>query len=227
MEVESRYYLSGVDVLAPDGTKVAVAFGDSWFEGVGTTIGANHRSVDFLNRRVSQGWIVNQGIAGIRLLRDEVGEHAPARFDRDALSIPALTHVLIHFGINDLVLPGVLNEPMPAADALIDGFTALAARAHDSGLNILAATIGPFGAAETGTPDGLAVRRQVNDWIRTTDVFDGMFDSAAAVADPATPDFIRPAWDSGDGMHLNDAGAEAMAATVSLDDLVLWPTGTP
>ncbi|MEU7821633.1 GDSL-type esterase/lipase family protein [Catellatospora sp. NPDC049133] len=221
MEVESRYYLSGVDVLAPDGTKVAVAFGDSWFEGVGTTIGANHRSVDFLNRRVSQGWIVNQGIAGNRLLRDEVGEHAPARFDRDALSIPALTHVLIHFGINDLVLPGVLNEPMPAADALIDGFTALAARAHDSGLNILAATIGPFGAAEIGTPDGLAVRRQVNDWIRTTDVFDGVFDSAAAVADPAAPDFIRPAWDSGDGMHLNDAGAEAMAATVSLDDLVL------
>ncbi|MFD0599583.1 GDSL-type esterase/lipase family protein [Catellatospora coxensis] len=132
-QVESRYYVSGVDVLAPDDTKVAVAFGDSWFEGVGTTIGADHRSVDFLNRRVSRGWIVNQGIAGNRLLRDEVGEHALARFDRDTLSIPALTHVLIHFGINDLVLPGMLNEPMPTAEALVEGFTKLSERAHGAG----------------------------------------------------------------------------------------------
>ncbi|NYH44538.1 lysophospholipase L1-like esterase [Micromonospora jinlongensis] len=35
------------------------------------------------------------------------------------------------------------------------------------------------------------------------------------------PTTSTPALDSGDGMHLNDRGAEAMAAAVNLDDLAL------
>ncbi|GAA4980324.1 GDSL-type esterase/lipase family protein [Actinopolymorpha pittospori] len=146
-QVEGRFYVSGVDVLTPDDTAIAVAFGDSWFEGVGSTIGANNRSVDFLNRRLKRGWVVNQGIAGNRLLRDEVAEHGLARFDRDVLSIPGLTHVLVHFGINDLGLPGMTGEPPATSPALIEGFKALAHRAHKADLKILAATIGPFAGA--------------------------------------------------------------------------------
>ncbi|WP_433315260.1 SGNH/GDSL hydrolase family protein [Micromonospora sp. CA-269861] len=222
-QVEARFYISGVDVLTPPGTAIAVAFGDSWFEGVGTTTSANHRSVDFLNRRLRRGWVVNQGIAGNRLLRDGVGEHALARFDRDVLSVPAVTHVLVHFGINDLGLPTMLGEPPVTAAALVDGFRALADRAHGAGLRIVAGTIGPFAGAgpEISTPQGLATRREVNDWIRTTDAFDAVFDVARAVANPDAPDHIHPALDSGDGMHLNDRGAEAMAAAVNLDDLAL------
>ncbi|MCG5472955.1 SGNH/GDSL hydrolase family protein [Micromonospora sp. LAH09] len=220
-QVEARFAVTGVDVLAAPGTAVAVAFGDSWFEGVGTTTSANHRSVDYLNRRLKRGWTVNQGIAGNRLLRDGVGEHALSRFDRDVLSMPALTHVLVHFGINDLGLPGMLGEPPVTAGELVEGFRALADRAHGAGLRILAATIGPFGGAGISTPEGLAVRREVNDWIRTTDTFDSVFDVARAVANPDAPDRIHPALDSGDGMHLNDRGAEAMAGAVDLDDLAL------
>ncbi|TDC28209.1 SGNH/GDSL hydrolase family protein [Micromonospora sp. 15K316] len=220
-QVEGRFYISGVDVLAAPGTAIAVAFGDSWFEGVGTTTSANRRSVDYLNRRLERGWVVDQGIAGNRLLRDGVGEHALTRFDRDVLSVPGLTHVLLHFGINDLVLPRMLGEPLPTAAALVQGFTELADRAHDAGLKILGGTIGAFGGAPISTPEGLAVRRQVNDWIRTTDVFDGVFDVARAVADPQAPDHIHPALDSGDGMHLNDRGAKAMADAVDLADLAL------
>lgn len=216
-QAEARFYVSGVDVLTPDDSMIAVAFGDSWFEGVGSTIGANNRSVDFLNRRLKRGWVVNQGIAGNRLLRDEVGEHALARFDRDVLSIPGLTHVLVHFGMNDLGLPGMFGDPPATADALIEGFKELAHRAHQADLKILAATIGPFaGAVYPGvsTPESLAARREVNDWIRTTDTFDAVFDVARAVEDPAAPDRIHPALDSGDGMHLNDKGAQAMANAV-------------
>jgi len=223
-QVEARFYVSGVDVLAPDDTAIAVAFGDSWFEGVGSTTGTNNRSVDFLNRRLERGWVVNQGIAGNRLLRDEVGEHALARFDRDVLSIPGLTHVLVHFGINDLGLPGIAGEPPATSGALIEGFKALAHRAHKADLKILAATIGPFaGAVYPGisTPEGLATRREVNDWIRTTNTFDAVVDVARAVEDPEAPDYIHPALDSGDGMHLNDTGAQAMANAVDLGTLAL------
>lgn len=220
--VEGRFYVSGVDVLAPGATRIAVAFGDSWFEGVGSTTDANHRSVDFLNQRLRHGWVVNQGIAGSRLLQDGVGEHALARFDRDVLSVPGQTHVLVHFGINDLGLPGMSGEPPATAEALVEGFTTLAERAHRAGLRILVATIGPFaGAVYPGvsTPKGLAIRREVNDWIRTTEVFDAVFDVARAVADPVTTDYIRPDLDSGDGMHLNDRGARAMAEAVDLRTL--------
>ncbi|MEW2033059.1 GDSL-type esterase/lipase family protein [Streptomyces roseifaciens] len=223
-QVQARFYVTGIDVLAPEGTAVAVAFGDSWFEGVGTTLGANRRSVDALNRRLERGWTVNQGIAGNRLLTDEIGEHALARFEQDVLSVPGAAHVLVNFGINDLGLPGMAGLPPATAGELTAGFTELARRAHDAGLTIHAATIGPFaGAIYPGhnTPEGLAARREVNEWLRTGDTFDSVFDVARAVEDPARPDHIRPEFDSGDGMHLNDAGALAMAAAVDLGALAL------
>jgi lysophospholipase L1-like esterase len=222
--VEARFFVAGVDVLVPEDTAIAVAFGDSWFEGVGSTVGTNHRSVDFLNRRLTRGWVVNQGIAGNRLLRDEVGEHALARFDRDVLAVPGATHVLVHFGINDLGLPGMVGEAPAEADALIEGFTTLARRVRAAGLTILAATIGPFAGAiypGVSTPEGLAVRRRVNDWIRGADLFDAVVEVARAVENPDAPDFIRPDLDAGDGMHLNDLGAETLAGAVDLSTLVL------
>lgn len=218
-EVPTRFYVVGVDVLATAGTPVAVAFGDSWFEGFGTTIGANHRSVDFLNARLDHGWAVNQGISGNRLLTQEIGEPGLARFDRDALTVPGVTSVLVNFGINDFILGGLAGQPPATADELIEGLTTLAHRAHAAGLTIHAATIGPYaGCIYEGVTvaETLSTRRRVNEWLRGTDVFDSVFDVARAVEDPERPDFIRPEFDSGDGMHLNDAGARAMAETVDV-----------
>jgi lysophospholipase L1-like esterase len=116
------------------------------------------------------------------------------------------------------------GEPPVTSDALIEGFKALAHRAHTAGLRILAATIGPFaGAVYPGvsSPGGLAARHEVNDWIRTTDTFDAVFDVARAVGNPEAPDYIHPALDAGDGMHLNDKGAQAMAEAVDLETLAL------
>ncbi|WP_067476361.1 GDSL-type esterase/lipase family protein [Nocardia amamiensis] len=218
-EVPTRFYVVGVDVLATAGTPVAVAFGDSWFEGFGTTIGANHRSVDFLNARLDQGWAVNQGISGNRLLTQDIGEPGLERFDRDALTVPGVTSVLVNFGINDLILGGMAGQPPATADELIAGLTALAHRAHAAGLTIHAATIGPYaGCIYEGVTvtETLPTRRRVNEWLGGTDVFDSVFDVARAVEDPERPDFIRPEFDSGDGMHLNDVGARAMAETIDV-----------
>ncbi len=208
-ESQSRFFVTGVDVFAPADTPVAVAFGDSWFEGTGTTVGADHRSVDYLNARVARGWVVNQGIGGNRLLTDEVGEHALSRFDNDALNVPGVKFVLINLGINDLIL-----GETAAIDDLIAAYTELADRAHAAGLPIYANTVGPFAgvvydgvAVETGVP----ARNRINEWLRTTTVFDAVFDVAAAVEDPAAPDYIHPSLDSGDGLHLNDRGARVMA----------------
>ncbi|MET7773633.1 GDSL-type esterase/lipase family protein [Nocardia sp. NPDC005366] len=220
IEIEQRYFVTGVDVLAPSDTTIGVAFGDSWFEGVGTTVGANRRSVDALNSRLTGGWVVNQGISGNRLLTDEIGEHALARFDRDVLEVPGVSRVLLNFGINDLILGAMGGQPPATADELIAGFTELARRARANGLIVHAATVGPYaGCVFPNLPieQTQSTRTAVNEWLRGTDVFDAVFDVDRAVADPDRPTFIHPEFDSGDGMHLNDAGALAMAMAVDVE----------
>ncbi|MEU1119748.1 MULTISPECIES: GDSL-type esterase/lipase family protein [unclassified Streptomyces] len=230
-ELVTRHFIAGADVLAPTGTPVAVAFGDSWFEGTGTTPDTDHRFPDLLNDRLRaagrDGWVVNQGLSANRLLTDEAGEHALARLERDALQVPGVTHVLIHFGLNDLGIPGQEAYPEPApgptAADLVAGLTTLADRIHAAGLTAVATTVGPY--RDTifegySTPEGVAVAREVNDWIRGADSpFDAYADFAAAVADPADPDRIHDTYDSGDGLHVNDAGAGALADSVDLAGL--------
>ncbi|MEU0540130.1 GDSL-type esterase/lipase family protein [Nocardia sp. NPDC005978] len=221
-ETTSRYFLTGVDVFTAAATPVLVAFGDSWFEGVGSTHGANRRSVDVLNARLTRGWAVNQGISGSRLLSDQIGERGLTRFDRDVLAVPGVAAVWVNFGINDLILAGAAT-----AAELIAGYTELARRSHAAGLPIYVNTIGPFaGAIYPGltVADGLPVRTEVNAWLRDSPLFDAVFDVAAAVEDPARPGFIRPDYDSGDGMHLNDAGARAMAETATIPAFTETPT---
>ncbi|MEU6251697.1 GDSL-type esterase/lipase family protein [Streptomyces sp. NPDC047043] len=224
-ELTTGHYLTGVDVLAPLGTHIAVAFGDSWVEGAFTTPGADHSFPARLGRRLTRGWIVNQGISGNRLLSDEVGEHLLARLDRDVLAVPGVSHVLIHIGLNDIGLPGAQSYPepptdLPGADDLVAGLTTLADRIHAAGLIAIGGTLGPYeGTVYDGvdTPEGQAVRRQVNTWLRGPDhPFDAVVDIAAAVADPDQPARIRAEFNSGDGLHVNDAGAKAIADAIDV-----------
>lgn len=221
-ELPFRFFVTGVDVRTGARPPIAVAFGDSWFEGVGTTLSANRRSVDVINSRLTRGWVVNNGIAGNRLTAREIGESGLARLDADALAVPGVTDILVNFGINDLILGAMGGQPSATTEELIAGFTALAERAHAASLRIHVATIGPYaGCVYPGMPllETQPTRHAVNEWIRGTDIFDSIFDVDQAVADPQRPDFIRPEFDSGDGMHLNDAGAAAMAHTLDLTAL--------
>ena len=52
----------------------------------------------------------------------------------------------------------------------------------------------------------------------TSGAFDGVVDFDAAVRDPANPTRLRPAYDF-DGVHLTDAGYEAMATSINLSTL--------
>jgi len=94
-----------------------------------------------------------------------------------------------------------------------------------AGLTVIGSTIGPYrGTVHEGydTETGQTVRRDVNAWLLGTDhPFDAVIDIAAAVADPAQPDRIRPEFNAGDGLHVNDAGAKAIADAVDLSLLKL------
>ncbi|MDB5720777.1 MAG: hypothetical protein JWP15_1395 [Alphaproteobacteria bacterium] len=66
------------------------------------------------------------------------------------------------------------------------------------------------------SPEKDALRKAVNQWIRTSGEPDGIVDFDAATRDPANPDKLLPAFDSGDHLHPNEAGQKAMGDAVDL-----------
>ena len=172
--------------------------------------------------------MVNRGIGGNRLLRDPgeqplFGRAALARFDRDVLATAGVRHLIVLIGINDIGHPG--TGTIPATEAvtaqdLIAGYRQLIARAHAKGIPVYGATLTPFeGTVFPGyyTPEKEAVRQAVNNWIRSSDEFDAVIDFDRAVRDPAHPTRMLPAYDSGDHLHPNDLGMQAMANAIPLE----------
>jgi lysophospholipase L1-like esterase len=225
------YFLEDVDVrVAPRIRGTIVAFGDSITDGFGSTVNANTRWPNDLARRIMAGPlgrvhpVVDEGISGNRILHDSVclGVNAQARFGRDVAARPGARYVILLEGINDIgfsQLPdsgcAAPNTDVSAAQ-IIAGYEHIIALAHGAGLKIFGGTLAPFQGAFYYSAAGEAKREAVNRWIRTSGAFDGVIDFDKAVADPANPLRMLPTYDSGDHLHPNDAGYQAMAAAVSL-----------
>jgi lysophospholipase L1-like esterase len=219
-----RAFITEVDVDNPRARPVIVAFGDSITDGYRSTAGANRRWPDRLAERLIHARgaggaaVVNAGIGGNRILADgfipSMGENALARFDRDVLSVPGATHLIILEGVNDL---GGGEAAPPSAQALIGGYEQMIARAHAHGLKAIGATILPYEGAFYYRPQGEAVRTVLNQWIRGSGAFDGVIDFDAVMRDPGHPTRLRPELQSGDWLHPNDAGYRAMGDAVPLN----------
>ena len=215
---QSWFFLARVEVAAPAQVGAIVAFGDSITDGTRSSPNTNNRWPDQLARRLAAQnvkiGVLNQGIAGNRVLCDGAGVSALARFDRDVLVQTGATHVVVLESINDIGIGR--NNPSPSAADLIVAHRQLVDRAHARGLTIFGATLTPYEGAVYATPEGEAKRQAVNDWIRTSKVYDGVIDFDLAVRDPAAPAKIQLRYNPGDNLHMNDAGYQAMADAVSL-----------
>lgn len=223
----SWYFLAGADIIAPAATLGIVAFGASTSDGMGSTANTNQRWADDLNDldQARQGGavsVVDEGIAGNCLLSDggPSGWSGDARFARDALSQAGVGAVIISLG-NDDIGNGLGPDGRPiTAAAIVAGYEQLIANAHASGLEIIGATLTPDRGAAFSSPAGEAIHDQVNTWILTSGAFDATVDLAAALGDPRDPATLLARYDSGDHLHLNDAGYQAMADAISLTILV-------
>ncbi len=230
----SWFFLDGVDVLgAYKRAGVVVAFGDSITDGVGSVAGANDRWPNDLARRLDAQdgdkapAVVDEGIGGNRVLSPSAcfGQSALTRFDRDALDQPGVRDVILLEGINDIGFSNAAdvgcekpNTDVSAAQ-IIDGYKTLIAAAHAHGVRIFGCTLTPFEGSAVWSRAGQAKWEAVNHWIRTSHAFDGVFDFARAVADPYDSDYLSPAYDSGDGLHPDDAGYTVMAGAINLGRL--------
>jgi lysophospholipase L1-like esterase len=142
------------------------------------------------------------------------GLNALARFDRNVLDQTGVTHVIVLEGINDIV--SARQNPTPTAEDIIAGHKQMIERAHTKGLKIYGATLTPFEGAAYFSKEGEAKRQAVNQWIRSSHAYDAVIDFDVATRDPASPTTYLSRYDSGDHLHPNDAGYEAMGNAIDV-----------
>jgi lysophospholipase L1-like esterase len=224
-EIRSWQFVKGVDVKAPAQDAAVVAFGDSITDGAFAALNQNARWPDELARRLLASpktagiGVLNEGIGGNRILHDNTGPSALARFDRDVIAQAGVKYVIILEAINDI---GHAYDPGRAydvvtADDLIAGYVQMVERAHMHGIKVYLATLTPYSGAKYMSPAGEEVRQAVNKWIRSTSEIDGFIDFDKATLDPANPAMFLPAYDHGDHLHPSDPGYRAMGDAIDLN----------
>jgi lysophospholipase L1-like esterase len=218
---QAWFWLAGVDVIASKRTGGVVTFGDSVTDGTRSTPDTNNRWPDHLARRLVDQpgnhymGVLNEAISGNRLLNDGIGPNGLARFDRDVLTQTGVTHVIVLLGNNDILFVFSAAE-FVTVDRIIQGHRQLIARAHARGLKIYGGTLTPFGGFALSSSLKEEMRQKVNDWIRASGEYDDVIDFDEVLRDPSDPTRLVPLYDSGDHLHPNDLGYEAMGNAIDL-----------
>jgi lysophospholipase L1-like esterase len=229
------YFLTGVDVRPRAKAAAVVAVGASITFGYRSTADAYRGWGDILARRLHARSrtrnlsVINAGIAGNNLHEDTgcYGDSVLHRLDRDALDQPGVRVVIIAVGSNDLTQPHqdpadpcIAHTPISARGMIAD-YTKAIRRTHARQLKAILATIPPFGAYQYWSPQIEQERQAINRWIRRSKLPDAVIDEDAVLADPAHPSRLLPRYDSGDGLHPNDAGHARLGSSINLS---MFPT---
>ncbi|WP_435251325.1 SGNH/GDSL hydrolase family protein [Streptomyces tendae] len=228
----STLLVSAVDVRNPRLRGSLVAYGSSVVDGTGSTNcgpgcdrpGANLRWTDDLARRITselpatrQFALVNAGIGGTTSAATcpGIGESvrgldAAARLERDVLALHGVTGVLYYYGTNDL--PAGCD-----AGQIQASYSEVFRRLRDAGIKVYVTPITPRpGYTDQHNRDRHAVGTFVSKWNSCGGTCDGILPFDRVLADPVRPNSINPPYDTGDGVHANIAGQQALADIVSL-----------
>ena len=223
-KTNNNYFLSNVSIHTSTTNRTIVCFGDSitaqdWPD----YLALRCRTEGYMNTA-----IIRRATSGSRILREYdcityesyglSGEH---RFSHEVPTEGADT-VIIQQGINDIIHPvGEEINPfrpmsdLPTAEELIDGLKTYITQARSYGYKVYVGTLLPIEGWRTYATFREDLRNTYNNWIRNTDLIDGVIDFDKALCDPTNPSAFLPQYDSGDHLHPSPAGYERMAQEVT------------
>jgi lysophospholipase L1-like esterase len=212
------YIFTGIDVVADASASAVVVLGDSITDGRGSDTDGNNRWTDNLARRLSENpatrnvAVLNEGLGGNAVLSGGLGPPAVTRVDRDLLGQSSPRWLIVMEGVNDI---GVARSETITSE-LIAAYQNFIDTAHAHHILAYGVTVLPFGKSMYDSPAHEAARQAVNAWIRTGGKFDAVIDGDAALRDPATPNILLAAYDSGDHLHPDVAGYQKLAGIIDL-----------
>ena len=214
------YSIQTLEVDAPKKAGAVAILGNSITDGRGSTTNEQNRWADVLSRRLlankttRQVGVLNMGIGGNCVLRGGLGPTGQQRYPRDLFGQEGVRWIILFEAVNDL---GGSWNGVQTAEGVIDVYKKIIEEAHAKGIRVFGATITPFKGNNYYNPDHEKGRQTLNEWIRTSDLLDGVIDFDKAVRNPEDPEALqREFLFENDWLHLNAKGYETMGSAIDL-----------
>ncbi len=230
---------------APADSFAILAFGDSITDGTASTMNGDDRWPDVLSRRLKAVYgnriaVVNTGIGGNQIAGPAQygpdkpfpgGPSALSRLERDVIELSGAAALIWLEGTNDFSKNGNASFET-VREAMKQGVARLRARRPE--MRLIGATV-VSALGSTSPAHGFAEqdqkRKLLNEFIRTSGLFDAVIDFDKATLDPQggglKPEFVPESTTGGPGdkLHPNRAGYLAMAMAINLDLFKPKPAG--
>ena len=215
------YNILALEVDAPKKAGAVAILGNSITDGRGSTTNQQNRWPDVLSRRLLQNkktrlvGVLNMGIGGNCVLGGGLGPAAVNRYPRDLFGQEGVKWIILFEAVNDL---GYARNGVQSAERIIDVYKQIIEEAHQKGIRVFGATITPFKGNNYYSEDHEKGRSIINDWIRTTEMLDGVIDFDQAVRNPQDTAAMQSQFlFENDWLHLNAKGYETMGGCIDLN----------
>lgn len=215
--------INSIDVKSTSKAAAIAVLGNSIADGRGSGTNKQNRWPDVLSQRLlhspqtSSVGVLNLGIGGNCVLRRGLGPTALYRFERDILSQSNVKWLILSIGVNDIGGIRTEAEAPKLVEELIMAYKLMVDKAHAKGIKVYGTTILPFSKSFYDSAFRLDARDKVNQWIRTSGVFDQIIDFDQLMRNPCDTSTILPELHSGDFLHPNELGLEKMGNAIDVN----------
>ena len=215
------YNIQTLEVEASKKAGAVAILGNSITDGRGSTTNEQNRWADVLSRRLLANkatknvGVLNMGIGGNCVLRGGLGPTGKDRYHRDLFGQEGVKWIILFEAVNDL---GGARNGVQTAERIIDVYKEIIDEAHQKGIRVYGATITPFKGNNYYSADHEKGRSTLNEWIRTTELLDGVIDFDQAVRNPQDPEAMQKEFlFENDWLHFNAQGYETMGSSIDLN----------
>ena len=215
------YNIQTLEVEASKKAGAVAILGNSITDGRGSTTNEQNRWADVLSRRLLANkatknvGVLNMGIGGNCVLRGGLGPTGKDRYHRDLFGQEGVKWIILFEAVNDL---GGARNGVQTAERIIDVYKEIIDEAHQKGIRVYGATITPFKGNNYYSADHEKGRSTLNEWIRTTELLDGVIDFDKAVRNPQDPEAMQKDFlFENDWLHFNAQGYETMGSSIDLN----------